>query len=646
MNAPRNLLPLCGWLLLLGTAPTAAQVSVPVPPRGVPKPKPVPVTTILPTLRHTLTSVPFADLQELDFGTFFQNEERTLCVLASGIVIEIHDPSVFSIESLEIQMSGVSSAAALPTASAGGAAHLFAADSAGLSEVPGALTWVFQAPDSLQGAPWAEARELQALREDGVPIVLGIAADRMSIRTLVDLGAGWVPGPNLSIGEPIEDMVLLDFFAGGLPEIAALGYSGVYVLEQSGSIEAFFPSEGTSSGEIERVRGDEDRLAWATLDGDGSWVLQVLGQSSTEDPLSLALPIVVGQAAEPLDVAAMTSGDLDGDGYEDLVLTDYVSHRAVLLWNRVLPNATFATSAIGTDHVLLHVRTPATLPGTGNDCAPLVADLDGDGRQDIAFGLDTTSEVVLFLSVPNPSAPAVAAILSNGSVVPATTYYNEAGCLPPSTNSCTEGVLNLAFNLTQQLADTYDYVEVIVWRQPVEGGDLEPLSISHTLHPFYGTPPRDPHQWIQVPIPETWVVWPAGQHYWVRTRFCRADVVPDPPVILAATSSATMGLTLRHNGTYGWPPLTLEDSDFDYLEAQSTGYGALLADLPFPDGSAFPLLAAGRPHLAFAGGFLPSLLGNAYVGAYYVKVKVPSPPGGSGLETTSIVFVSNQLVPW
>ncbi len=652
MHVSRIASPALAWVLVGGFAPlvaSAAQVGVtPLGPVTKPKPKPRPLGTLFANLRLSLNSLPDPDIEELDFGHFFQNEERTLCVLASGRIVEIHDPSVFDIESLEIPTVGVTSAAVLPESVAGGAAQFFDADGAGLASVPGALSWVFQPSMFVLGGDWIEAEELQTYQQGSTPVLLAVSADRLSILTLVKSGSSWVQGPRIGIREVIHDVVALDFDGDGAQEIAALANSGVHVLETNGSTAAFFPSVGTDIGEIERVRdGGSELIAWATLDIAGEPVLEVLGNSTMDDPLALEFPVVQGQGAVALDLAAMTAGDSNADGLDDLVLTDYASHRAVLLWNQGTAGAHFTAGALAADHLLLHLKTPASDPGTGNDCAPLAADVDGDGREDLAFGLDTTGEIVLFTNVPLPNAPAIAAIQTNGSLVAATTYYNAAKCEPPSTSpACTEGVLNLAFNLTQQVADSYDYVEAVVWRQPVQGGPLVPLSVSHTLHPFFGTPPRPTHQWIQVPIPETWVVWPAGQHYYARYRFCRADVAPNPPVILSATPSSVAGFTLRHTGTYSWPPISLNDPDFDYLQGLSGGFGFLLLDSYFPDSSAVPLTASSRPHLGSVGGVLPALLGNNYVGALYTKVGIPPPPPGGGLEVTAIVLVNGPLPPW
>jgi hypothetical protein len=647
MNALRTARAAFRPLLLLGLALPAGAIQSGFPPRGTtPKVKPVPTTTVYPSLRYALTSLPVPDLQELDFGTFFGNEERTLIVLASGRLVEIHDPSVFSIQSLEISLTGVTSAAALPAAASGGAAGLFASNAAVLEQIPGSTTWVFGPPTTLRGQAWAGMRRLQALREDGTSRLWGISADGKSVPSLVDLGSGWATGPTVSLTEMILDTAVLDFDGDGDLDVALLARSGVHVLQQNGATLATFPAEGATEGEIERLPGSPELLAWATLDDVGDPVLLVLGYAGVEPTLPLEFPIVAGQAPEPLAVAAMTAGDLNGDGQHELVLTDQGSHRAVLLWNRAQTGQHFAGSAAGTDYQLLQLLSPVSTPGTGNDCAPLVADLDGNGRADLAFGLDTTDEVVLFLDVPLPSLPAVAAIQTNGAASPATSYFNAGGCQPPDMSpTCTDGVLNLAFDLTQQVADSFDYVEVILWQQPLQGGALVPLSISHTLHAFYGTPPRSTHQWLDVTIPETWLVWPTGSHYWVRSRFCRADTSVTPPVILAATPSAVGGLTLRHNGAYGWPPLTLDDPDFDYLESQATGIGFLMTHLPFPDASAAALFSA-PAHLGLLGGPRAPLLGNAYVGAFYTKVKIPQPMAGTGLETTPPVLVTGQHVPW
>ncbi len=631
-------------LLLSFHAASTAQIGV--TPRGPITPQPMPRGTLAPTIRRPLSSLPDPDIRELDFGHFFGNVERTLCVLADDRIVEIHDPRVFDIESLEITLVGVSSATALPEDVRGGHAGFFAADGSGLKVMPGAASWLFLAPAFVLGGAWVEAEQLQIFEEGGVDTILGLSSDRLAILSLVDDGAGgWTPALPVGFGETIEDLLALDFDSDPGTELAVLTFSGVSVIELDGTEIAFFSSEGTSVGAIEAVAdGGKELLAWATLDGALEPILRVQGMSGAEVPLALSFPIVEGQPDEPLVLAEMTGGDCNADGLDDLVLSDFASHRAVLLVNQGIPAAHFAANDVGSDHFLLHLALPAAEPGTENDCQPLIDDIDGDDQGDVAFGLDTTDEVVIFTNIPPPSVPVVQAAQINDPLVSATTYFNAANCQPPDTSpSCTEGELNLAFNLTQELVDDFDYVQVAVWHQPAEYAPLEPLSVSHTLHPFYGSPPRDPHQWIKVSIPEIWVVWPEPdtEGYFVRYRFVRANVNLQPPRILGASPSFFSAFTMRHTGSHGDPLYLWE---FDYLASLSLNQvGFLLLESPFPNSSGTSSTAFGPRHARLA----PRsalLLGNNFVGALYTKV-VP-PQTNQGLEVVPLVLINGAQSPW
>ncbi len=603
--------------------------------------QPVPRGTLAPTIRRPLSSLPNGDIQELDFGHFFGNVERTLCVLVDDRIVEIHDPRVFDIESLEVTLAGVSSAVALPEDRPGNLAELFAADGSGLKLIPGALSWLFQAPGLVQGGSWVEAEALQVFDDGGVDTILGLSSDRLTLLSLVNSG-GWIPGPSLDFGEIIEDLQALDFDADGESELAVLTFYGVAVVELDGTEIDFFPSVGTDVGAIEAISGPgADLLAWATLDSELEPILRVDGMSGSEAPLRLSFPIVEGQSPVLVDVAEMTGGDCNADGLDDLVLSDFASHRAVLLVNQGIPLAHFAANDLGSDHFLLHLALPAAEPGQENDCQPLIDDIDGDGQGDIAFGLDSTNEIVIFTNIPLSSVPAVIEAQINDPLVSATTYFNVANCEPPDTSSsCTEGELNMAFNLTQQLVDDFDYVQIAVWHQPAEYAALEPLSVSHTLHPFYGSPPRDPHQWIKVSIPEIWVVWPDTENYFIRYRFVRANINLQPPKILGGSPSFFSAFTLRHTGSHGDPLYLWE---FDYLESLSlSNYGFLLLASPFPDSSSSSGLLSGRHTRRVTGA--PLFLGNNFVGALYTKV-VP-PQTGEGLEVLPLVLISGAQIPW
>ncbi len=80
--------------------------------------------------------------------------------------------------------------------------------------------------------------------------------------------------------------------------------------------------------------------------------------------------------------SAVAAGDLDGDGYDDLVVTAYVANRVTLIYGG-----------------------PGEFRIAGFDLAEnpwgvWAGDLDGDGRSDFAVARQGSDEVSIFLSGP------------------------------------------------------------------------------------------------------------------------------------------------------------------------------------------------------------------------------------------------------
>src|SRR6266581_2428145 len=166
--------------------------------------------------------------------------------------------------------------------------------------------------------------------------------------------------------------VIGDVDGDGKPDIVVAGYSSsdlVVVVGANGTIKRYIPLTGHVWSTIGSVP------ALADLDSDG--VLEIIVQTWTalnvfrgDGSVFPGWPYVFNGETSGTEVYAPVVGDLDGDGLPDIVLittVDELQTGRVRVFNR--------------DGVL-HPRFPKTLP-IGEAAAPAIADIDGDGRNEI-----------------------------------------------------------------------------------------------------------------------------------------------------------------------------------------------------------------------------------------------------------------------
>lgn len=161
------------------------------------------------------------------------------------------------------------------------------------------------------------------------------------------------------------DAIRVDTNQDGIAEIAVVTSAGLEFFGINGQSLGFhaYPQ---AVGAIARLRTDTDEwVLWARPLSGGGTELAVVDPTSTFSTFSLPQHVVV----------AMDSGDLDADGDDDLALTSTNASELLILENL---DGTFDLSGSRT-------FSNGATPTTANDARPLVADLDLDSQQDLAW---------------------------------------------------------------------------------------------------------------------------------------------------------------------------------------------------------------------------------------------------------------------
>lgn len=234
----------------------------------------------------------------------------------------------------------------------------------------------------------AGAVQLQATNLDGdsQADVVGVSADRGSIVLLhgplrsatAELVALWAMTP----GETIHRLIPIEWDGTPGTEFALLTTWGLRVLEQNGQQHYMVQSDGDDSDRIAAIRraGSSDRLAWLLQVPGGLYYLFVIDAQAEDQLLYFGI----------MDPVALSAGDFDGDGLDDLCLSQQTTGQLAYLHNQAgSAPASFSWS----DAAVWDPTSDGTgiAPAPENQASALLADLDQDGDGDVVFPVQKES---------------------------------------------------------------------------------------------------------------------------------------------------------------------------------------------------------------------------------------------------------------
>ncbi len=378
-------------------------------------------------------------------------------------------------------------------------------------------------------APWHEAVGLHVHATDAQCYVLALAADRHEIRF-----GTWLAGTITELGTVVaagnvQQLLLVDFLHDGVLHLAARTNTGLQVWNLAGGAPTTFAAPLIHwHGAMTTVRdGNTTQIAWAVLDASNWRLRTVLGPTLLQDT-----PIVVPPGLAPrFRIVGLNPTPSDIPDRDALVL-----HQNSGPWHLVFERngAAFETRAA--------VGAPGTTFNVDN-CASVVADLNRDGRADVATVLTSGHLLQLQTSVTSLAAAAPGpALLESIDLVADKGALVALGGVPEST------VLHLAIELPASLGPFSDLrnttnlaVHVVAWPQPVTnpagpqtgptpGNGFGPMPTQAPVanHLFVWQPGAPFRRRVYVPLRAVADTWDNRTQYYLMLRVVRLGYAPSP----------------------------------------------------------------------------------------------------------------------
>jgi len=217
-----------------------------------------------------------------------------------------------------------------------------------------------------------------------------------SFATRVDFATGAQP----------QGIAVRDIDGDGKPDllVANTGDGTVSILRNTGVMGSL--TTNSFAPKVDIATGSScDSVAVGDLDGDGkpdvvavnngNGTVSLLRNISSPGSIttnSFAAKVDIAVLSEPVQVAI---GDLDGDGKPDLTVTFYLPQTVVAVFRNTSTVGSLTTNSFAPE---------IDFPLGGRGHTPAIADLDGDGKPDVAVVTELNSLLSIFRNVSTPGS--------------------------------------------------------------------------------------------------------------------------------------------------------------------------------------------------------------------------------------------------
>ncbi len=351
-------------------------------------------------------------------------------------------------------------------------------------------TWGSRTLDALAWAGAVKVRTADLDANAGADI-FGVAADGSTVLTmLAGSGGVFTAGPSFVAPDTVDAIDAVRWDGDADLEIGVLTDLGVEVRELDGTLHSSFSAAlpGGTLCTLRQAGQAQERLVWITeYTVPGQQLLMTLSPLGVDDQVDLGA----------LQAFAVVATDYDLDGDDDILISHRYSYELLRVENQRTPaNPTGLTfvddpGAMGT----FTADAPGTAPN--NDAWPVIADLDGDGDDDVAFACEKSGNFLVFRGEA----------VSQDELCVGVTPVDYVVTAPES-----HGHLNLTLASPVVLDPSATHLELDVWRQASPTADIEYMAVGHQELALPGSWPAS----LAVRIPEGDCEFTSAYHYQIR----------------------------------------------------------------------------------------------------------------------------------